>query len=86
MGLSLFNYLLWKRHRLGNQEIKLIRIALLVSIVSTMIASVLVYVVTSFIISPTTSALLGDITAQVIERLHSLLYLFSPRNRVEVML
>ena len=86
LGLSLFNYVLWKRHRLGDQEIPLIRIALCISLVSTTLAAALVYGVISVIASPTTNAVLGDLVAHVIEKLHTLFQFFSSRDRVEVSL
>lgn len=86
LGLSLFNYVLWKRHRLDDHEIPLIRIALCISLVSTTLAAALVYGVVSVIVSPTTNAVLGDLATHVIEKLHTLFQFFSSRNRVEVSL
>lgn len=87
LGLSLFNYVLWKRNRLGNHEISLIRIALLVSLISTTLAATLVYVVADFIFSPATNSIVGDIATLVIEKLRHLLYHLLPfNNRVEVTL
>ena len=86
LSLSLFNYVLWKKGKLGSHEITLIRTSLLISLISFCLAFALVYLVISFVSNPETSNLVADFFSHQYERVRSLFMFFLSRKNTEVYL
>lgn len=74
--ISLFNYRLWKQHKLENHEIGLIRWALVLSVISSILALALVWIVIQVVTTVDAHALAakgGDTVVNYVQRLFDLL-------------